>query len=137
MIDKTVVIGTIGSDCHVVGNWIVARSLEQSGFRVVQLGACVSQEEFIDAAIEAKADAIFVSSLYGMGIFDCEGLREKCIETGLKDILLYIGGYLTTTKQEWQDIEKQFKDIGFDRVYPPETKPALAIADLKRDLGLS
>lgn len=39
----------------------------------------VSQDEYIDAAIETGADAIVVSSIYGHGDIDCLGLRERCI----------------------------------------------------------
>lgn len=51
-----------------------------AGFNVVNLGVMVSQDEFINAAIETGAKAILVSSLYGQGELDCDGLREKCIE---------------------------------------------------------
>ena len=46
----------------------------------------------MEAAIETNSDAILVSSLYGMGILDYQGLRDKCIEAGIPDILLYAGG---------------------------------------------
>jgi methylaspartate mutase sigma subunit len=69
-----------------------------------------------------------------MGFFDCEGLREKCIEAGLKDILLYIGGQLGTNREEWNEVEKRFKGIGFDRVYSPATRPKQLIVDLTGDL---
>ncbi len=133
---KTVIVGTIGSDCHFVGQFLLARSLEGAGFDAVSLGACVPQEEFIHAAVETKADAILVSSLYGMGVLDCEGMREKCDEAGLHNILLYAGGMLTAGEWDWEATEKKFKEMGFSRVYPPETLPAMAIVDLKKDLGL-
>jgi methylaspartate mutase sigma subunit len=136
MPEGTVVIGTIGSDCHIVGNMIVSRSLETAGFKVVQLGACVSQEEFIDAAVETNADAILVSSMYGMGFFDCEGLRDKCTESGLDDILLYIGGFLSVEDEDDASIRQRYESIGFDRVYPPSTKPRGVGDDLKHDLGV-
>lgn len=131
----TVVIGTIGSDCHTVGSWIIARSLEAEGFKVVRLGSCVLQKEFIEASVETNADAIVVSSMYGLGFFDCQGFKDKCIEAGLQDIILYIGGYLTTVKDEsWSEVEKRFKEIGFDRVYSPDTEPLQAVEDLDRDI---
>jgi methylaspartate mutase sigma subunit len=132
----TVVLGTIGSDAHVVGIYILRQALVEAGFEVAYLGSVVSQEEFIGAAIETKADAIWVSSLYGMALLDVEGFRGKCTEAGLKDIILYIGGLLTSTDEDWEWTEKQFKDLGFNRVYPPETLPAIPIADLKKDLGI-
>lgn len=133
----TVVLGTIGADAHVVGIWILRRALTEAGFKVAYLGAVVPQQEFIDAAVETKADAILVSSVYGMGVLDCEGMREKCIEAGLKDILLYVGGILIATEEDWAKTEKRFQDMGFNRVYPPQTLPSTAIADLKKDLGIS
>ena len=131
---KTVVTGVIGGDPHVLGISIVSYALEQAGFEAVNLGALVAQEEFVSAAKESKACAIFVSSIYGMGYLDCQGLRQKCEDAGLKDVLLYVGGQLTTSVSEWQDTEEKFKDLGFDRVYPPGTRPDKAVADLKADL---
>ena len=90
--NKSIVIGTIGADAHMIGSWVLAKAFEDAGFKVAFLGAVVPQKDFINAAIEVDADAILVSSMYGMGLLDCEGFREKCIEAGLKDIILYVGG---------------------------------------------
>ena len=92
MAKKKIVIGVIGSDCHTVGNKIIHNKLEESGFDVVNIGALSPQIDFINAALETNSDAIIVSSIYGYGELDCQGIREKCNEYGLKDILLYIGG---------------------------------------------
>lgn len=131
----TVVLGTIGYDAHVVGVSVLRHALRHAGFNPVYLGALVSPEEFINAARETAADAIWVSSLYGMARIDCVGLREKCVEAGIGDILLYIGGILVTDPEQWQETRRLFLDMGFNRVYPPGTKPETAIADLKRELG--
>ena len=61
----TLVIGVIGADCHAVGNKVLDRVFSNHGFRVINLGVMVSQDEYIDAAIETGADAIVVSSIYG------------------------------------------------------------------------
>ncbi|KGN78974.1 methylaspartate mutase [Porphyromonadaceae bacterium COT-184 OH4590] len=131
----TVVTGVIGADVHAVGNKILTYALEQAGFNVVNLGVMVSQEEYIEAAIETKADAILVSSLYGHGEIDCNGLREKCNEAGLKDIPLLAGGNLVVGKQNFEDVEQRFMAMGFTRVYPPGTKIEKTIADLNEILG--
>ncbi len=132
---KTIVTGVIGADVHAIGNWVLRRSLEQAGYKVVPLGTQVSQDEFIRAAIETHADAILISTIYGQGYMDCEGFREKLTEAGLKGILLYIGGNLAIGREPWKEVEKRYKDIGFDRVYPPDTLPSTAIADLAKDLA--
>jgi len=94
----------------------------------------VSQEEFIEAAIESAADAILVSSLYGHGELDCQGFREKCDEAGLKGILLYVGGNIVVGKQPFEEVEKRFKEMGFDRVFGPGTPPEVTIEALRKDL---
>lgn len=133
---KTLVIGVIGADVHAIGNKILEYAFRQAGFKVVNLGVMVSQEEFIKAAVETAADAILVSSLYGHGEIDCRGLRGKCDEAGLGKIPLYVGGNLVVGKQPFEEVEKKFKDMGFYRVYPPGTLPEVTIADLKKDLGV-
>lgn len=50
------------------------------------------QEDFINAAIESDADMIMVSSLYGHGEIDCRGMRDKMVEAGIGDTILYVGG---------------------------------------------
>ncbi len=134
---KTLVLGSIGTDCHIVGSRVLKYALEKAGFKVVYLGAAVSQKEFIDSAIETNANAILVSSMLGHAAIDCQGFREACEEAGLKDIVLYIGGYLVVGDRDFNTVEKQFKEMGFNRAYPPDTLPATAVADLKKDLGLN
>lgn len=131
---KTIVLGVIGSDCHAVGNRILDHSLSAAGFNIVNIGVLSPQEDFINAAVETNADAILVSSLYGQGEIDCRGMRDNAEEAGLKDILLYVGGNIVVGKQDWEKVHKTFKDMGFDRVYPPGTSVATSIKDLKEDL---
>ena len=132
---KTIVTGVIGADVHAVGNKILAFALEQAGYNVVNLGVMGSQEEYIEAALETNADAILVSSLYGHGEIDCNGLREKCNEAGLKNIPLLAGGNLVVGKQDFAEVEKRFMEMGFTKVYPPGTQPETTLEDLKLMLG--
>ena len=115
---KVLVIGVIGADVHAVGNKILYHAFTEAGFDVVNLGVMVSQEEYISAAIESGADAIVISSLYGQGELDCRGMREKCDEAGLKGV------------------EKRFKEMGFDRAFPPNTPPETTIQALREILHM-
>ena len=133
---KTLVIGVIGADVHAVGNQILYHAFADAGFNVVNRGVMVSQEEFINAAIETNADAILVSSLYGQGELDCRGFREKCDEAGLAGILLYAGGNLVIGKQPFSVVEERFKAMGFDRIFPPGTLPEVDIEALREDLHI-
>lgn len=130
------VTGVIGEDVHVTGIRILEHALRNAGFKVHSLGIHNTQEDFINAAIETNADAIMISSLAGHAKLLVEGFRDKCIETGLENILLYIGGQLVIHAEEWQEIEKTFKDMGFDRVYRPFVLPEPIIADLQKDLKI-
>ena len=130
-----VITGVIGEDVHIIGIRIMEYALGEAGFHVVPLGSQVSQNEYIDAAVETNADAILVSSLSGHAETLVPGLREKCQEAGLNDVLLYLGGYLLIGETVWDMVETKFKNLGFDRVYPPGTTPTKAIADLETDIS--
>jgi methylaspartate mutase S subunit len=132
----TIITGTVGVDAHVIGTKVISRALRDAGFKVVELGAQTPPEEFIMAAQETAADAMLISSLYGMAELDLEGFRDKCTEAGLGDILLYLGGILGVARHDFAEDEAKFKRTGFDRVYPPEADIRAAIADLKGDLAV-
>jgi methylaspartate mutase sigma subunit len=139
-VNKSVVIGTIGADAHMIGGWVLEKAFRQAGFTVAFLGAVVPQQEFINAAIEIDADAILVSSMYGMGLLDCEGLRAKCIEAGLEHIILYAGGTVAAPieiEKNWPEVERRFRALGFDRVFPNTCSAEEAVQTLKADLGIA
>ena len=129
----TLVTGVIGEDVHIIGIRIVEHALRNAGFRIVSLGAQVSQEQYIEAATETNADAILVSSLGGHASILVPGLREKCDEAGLNNILLYPGGQLIIGDMKWEDSVKMFKEMGFDRVYPPDIRLSQVMNDLETD----
>ena len=133
--DITLVTGVIGADTHIVGNRILTMGLEEAGFKVVALGALTPADEFIKAAIETAADGIMVSSLYGQGELDCRGFRELCIEAGLEEILLYVGGNLVVGKQDWASVEKRFQDMGFDRAFANGTRVEEVVEILDQDFA--
>jgi methylaspartate mutase sigma subunit len=132
---RTLITGVIGSDTHIVGNRILALALEKAGFKVVSLGALTPAADFIKAAIETAADAIMISSLYGQGELDCRGFRDQCIEAGLEDILIYVGGNLVVGKRSWAETERTFLAMGFDRAFPPGTRTDQVIHTLNRDFA--
>jgi len=132
----TLVTGVIGEDIHNIGISILEHALRSARFKIVSLGGQCSQEELINAAIETKAGAILISTLSGHAAVTVSGLRDKCVEAGLKDIILYLGGKLVIGEPPWQETEKMFKDLGIDRVYPPGALPEPVIADLEKDLGV-
>ena len=108
---KVLVIGVIGADVHAVGNKILYHAFTEAGFDVVNLGVMVSQEEY-------------------------RGMREKCDEAGLLGIPLVVGGNIVVGKQKFEDVEKRFHAMGFDRAFPPGTPPETTIDALRELLHM-
>jgi methylaspartate mutase S subunit len=132
--ELTIITGTVGSDSHSIGIGIVSRFLRDNGYKVVELRGLTPVEEFIEAARETDAVAIFISSLYGMAEIDLKGFKGKCIEAGVGDALLYLGGYLQVGRHDWKEDEGRYKAMGFDRVYEPGVGLDRVLEDLKEDL---
>lgn len=133
---KTVILGVIGSDAHVVGITILERAFDAAGFDVVNLGVQTSQQEFVDAALDHDAEAVLVSSLYGHAKQDCRGFHERLADAGLGDVTTYIGGNLAVGQDDFDETSRFFRTLGFDRVFDSETDPREAIEALRADLDL-
>lgn len=131
----TLVMGVIGLDVHIVGLKLLSVAFEDAGYRVVNLGVMVSQEEFVGAAVETAADAILVSSVYGHAELDCQGLRGRCVEAGIGEIPLFVGGNLVVGARDWTEVERKFTDMGFDRAFPPGLTPSRAVAGVEQELS--
>ncbi|MFC6973874.1 methylaspartate mutase subunit S [Halomicroarcula sp. GCM10025709] len=133
---RTVILGVIGSDAHVVGITILEQALSAAGFEVVNLGVQTSQAEFVDAAKAHDAEAVLVSSLYGHARQDCEGFHDRLDAAGL-DVWTYVGGNLAVGQDDFEETRRTFRGMGFDRVFDAETDPEEAIAALRQDLELT
>ncbi|WP_336338951.1 methylaspartate mutase subunit S [Haloarcula brevis] len=133
---RTVILGVIGSDAHVVGITILEQALSSAGFEVINLGVQTSQDEFVSAAKSHDAEAVLVSSLYGHARQDCEGLHDELDAAGL-DVLTYVGGNLAVGQSDFEETRRTFREMGFDRVFDAETDPEEAIARLRDDLQLT
>lgn len=82
----TAVIGTIKGDLHDIGKNLVGMMLESNGYKVVNLGADVSPESYVQAAKEHNADIIGCSAMLTttmilmedvIKLLETEGLRGK------------------------------------------------------------
>ena len=58
-----------------------------------------------------------------------------CVEAGLEDILLYVGGNLVVGKRSWEETEKTFLGMGFDRAFAPGTRTPDVIRLLNEDFA--
>jgi corrinoid protein of di/trimethylamine methyltransferase len=87
------VIGTIEGDVHDIGKNLVKTMLSASGFEMIDLGADVSIEKFIEAAKEHKADIISMSALMTTTMTNMEKVIEILQEEGIRDSLkVMVGG---------------------------------------------
>ena len=133
---KTVVLGVIGSDAHVVGITILEQAFSAAGFDVKNLGVQTTQEEFVDAALVHDADAVLVSSLYGHAKQDCQGFIEQLEAAGV-DAVTYVGGNLAVGQDDFTRTHEIFREMGFDRVFDSDTKPDDVIETLQQDLDIA
>lgn len=132
----TFVTGVVGDDIHVLGIRLVEHALKAEGANVVSLGVMTPVREFVDAATETAADAVVISSSNGHARLSCDGIRDAFTEAGLGGIRLYIGGNLNVGSQsEFEEVERDFHQLGFDRVFPPNADLAAAMIDISRDLN--
>ena len=86
-----IIIGTAQGDIHDIGKNLVGMMFEGAGFEVVDLGVDIKPEQFVEKAIEEKADIIGVSALLTttmVSMGDVVSIRnEKGLSSSLKVIV--------------------------------------------------
>jgi trimethylamine corrinoid protein len=93
------IIGTIEGDIHDIGKNLVSSLLSANGFEVLDLGADVNIDRFIDAAVEAKADLICLSALLTTTMVNQRRVLTRLLERGLRDrFKVLVGGAPVTRK---------------------------------------
>jgi trimethylamine corrinoid protein len=98
----TVLIGSVQGDIHDIGKTLVVTLLGVNGFTVHDLGRDVSNEEFIEKAVELNVDLIGTSSLLTTTMPMQKELEKALSDAGLKGkVKTIIGGAPVT--QRWAD----------------------------------
>ena len=88
-----VVIGTVGGDLHDIGKNIVAMLLEGAGFEIIDLGADVPKEKFLESVEKEKPDIVGMSALLTTTMVFMKDMVSALEEAGLKDkTKVIIGG---------------------------------------------
>jgi len=102
-----IVIGTVEGDIHDIGKNLVSSMLSANGFEVIDLGADVKLEKFVEKAEEEKADCICLSALLTTTMLGQKKLIEMLKEKNLYGrFKVMVGG--APVNQKWSD------DIGAD-----------------------
>ncbi len=88
-----VVIGTVKGDLHDIGKNIVAMLLQGAGFDVVDLGADVPLEKFVEFVRKERADVVGMSALLTTTMISMKDVIEALKNAGLRDnVKVIIGG---------------------------------------------
>lgn len=115
-----VVIGTVEGDIHDIGKNLVASMLRASGFEVIDLGADVKAEKFVETAAREKADIIAMSALLTTTMLNQKKVIALLKEKGLREnFKVMVGGAPVT--------EKFAREIGADG-YGESAVQAVAVA---------
>ncbi|MBW1643650.1 MAG: corrinoid protein [Deltaproteobacteria bacterium] len=107
-----IVIGTVQGDLHDIGKNLVVMMLEGIGFEIIDLGADVSPEKFVEAVKEHSAEFMAMSALLTTTMMVMKTSVEALEEAGVRDkVKVMIGGAPVT--QKFAD------EIGAD-IYAPD-----------------
>jgi 5-methyltetrahydrofolate--homocysteine methyltransferase len=88
-----VVIGTVKGDLHDIGKNIVGMMLQGAGYRIVDLGADVSKEKFIESAQKENPDILGMSALLTTTMVYMKEVIQGLKEAGLRDnVKVIVGG---------------------------------------------
>jgi len=88
-----VVIGTVKGDLHDIGKNIVAMLLKGAGFEVIDLGADVPKEKFLEYVKKERADIVGMSALLTTTMVSMKETIQTLKDAGLRDnVKVIIGG---------------------------------------------
>jgi 5-methyltetrahydrofolate--homocysteine methyltransferase len=87
-----VVIGTVKGDLHDIGKNIVAMMLQGAGFEVIDLGADVPKEKFLESVKNKQADVVGMSALITTTMSYMKEVIEALKKEGLRDTVKVILG---------------------------------------------
>jgi len=112
-----VVIGTVKGDLHDIGKNLVAMMLKGAGYKIVDLGADVAPDRFVDAARQNKADVVALSALLTTTMIQMKAVVQAVQTSGL-GVPVIVGGAPLT-----QDYADQIGAKG----YAPDAASAVDI----------
>ena len=87
-----IIIGTAQGDIHDIGKNLVGMMFEGAGFEVVDLGVAIKPEQFIEKAVEEKADIIGISALLTTTMMSMAEVVNLKNEKALASLKVIIGG---------------------------------------------
>ncbi len=99
-----VVIGTVKGDLHDIGKNLVAAMLEGGGFEVIDLGADVAPERFVETAAARNAQLVALSALLTVTMTSMKTTIDAFRAAGIRDKVKIMVGGAPVTEQYAQSI---------------------------------
>ena len=122
-----VIAGAVKGDLHDIGKNLVISMLEGAGFQVIDLGADVTPEKFVEAIREHNPQIVCLSALLTVTMTSMKSTIQAIKDAGLRrDVKILVGGAPLN--------EKYAMEIGADG-YGATATEAVALA--RRQVGLS
>jgi len=114
-----VVLTSVSSDAHTWNLVFLQLLMEEHGAHVVNLGACVPDEEVLAACRENRPDLLVVSSVNGHGATDGARLARRLrAEFDRAELPAVIGGKLGVTgTADAEAIGSGLRQAGYDAVF--------------------
>jgi 5-methyltetrahydrofolate--homocysteine methyltransferase len=100
-----VVIGTVKGDLHDIGKNLVAMMLEGAGFEIIDLGADVTPEKFVDVVCNGDVQVVGLSALLTTTMPNMETVIKALKNAGLRDKVKVIVGGAPVTETYANQIE--------------------------------
>jgi len=94
-----VVIGTVKGDLHDIGKNLVASMLEGGGFDVIDLGADVSPQKFVEAVEKSGAGLVCLSALLTVTMPSMKTTIQALREAGVRERVKVLVGGAPVTQQ--------------------------------------
>ena len=99
-----VVIGTVKGDLHDIGKNLVASMLEGGGFDVIDLGADVAPDRFVETAKEKSANLVCLSALLTVTMPAMRTTIEALKKAGMREQVRVMVGGAPLTPQYAEEI---------------------------------
>ena len=135
---EKIVLATVGADAHVNGINLIREAFQDAGFDVVFLRGMNLPETVAEVAAEAKADAIGVSNLLGLGGTLFPRVEKRLKELGLRDkMVVWAGGRIAEKEEEHKYYEEKIKKegvgfLGVDAFYGPDSTPEQCVTEITK-----
>ena len=135
---EKIVLATVGADAHVNGINLIREAFQDAGFDVVFLRGMNLPETVAEVAAEAKADAIGVSNLLGLGGTLFPRVEKRLKELGLRDkMVVWAGGRIAEKEEEHKYYEEKIKNegvgfLGVDAFYGPDSTPEQCVTEITK-----